>query len=281
MTELFPIQVTAPNLPPAGDRPVIFHGVNKSGSLAMADVMYAAHEEAGRIDEVVSNYHNHPPGFDDLDRTLQTSRGSGLFVAHCIYGRLDIPPDALLVSQIRHPLPRTLSVYGWMKRGHLRRHKSLDGFPPFDAWLRSTGGKHHSQIAQFAIGFGEGWRARTKLMALPEMHERALEHLYRDFTWFGVAEFFEESIYVMAHLCGLRAVPAWTKDTRNQARQRLDETSPEVIDAIHNTFAYDFAFYNEALATFNARIANIDFGSSLMAYKERCKDAYGERLVTS
>ena len=52
------------------------------------------------------------------------------------------------------------------------------------------------------------------------------------------------------------------------------------MELIRSTYTHEIRFYERALETFRERIASIDFGPSLDAYKERCSAEYGERLVS-
>lgn len=279
MAELFPIRMVRYEGAIAGQRPVVFHGVNKSGSLATANVMRAAYVAAGRANQFFSTYHAVPRDFDQFAEILSHSTGHAFFVAHYIYGRLVIPLDALLVAGVRHPLSRTLSVHGWMKRNHLRKHGSVKGFPSLEKWLLKGKAKYSTQMAQLAFGFGSDRRRRIDAMLPEDMRELALKHLRDEFAWFGVAELFEESIFVLAHICGLGAVPAWQKDTRNEWRDALQDTEEHLQDLIRDVLAEEFAFYEGALATFRSRVADIDFGAALPVYKKRCEGEYGERLL--
>ncbi|MCP9488901.1 MAG: hypothetical protein MSC31_03395 [Solirubrobacteraceae bacterium MAG38_C4-C5] len=280
--ELFAVQVKAPDLPVAGEHPVVFHGVNKSGSLSMSKVIRGAYYADGRANRFFSPYHGLPKDFEHFVGILQQSSGHAFYVAHNLYG-LDLPRDAVLVTQFRHPLARTLSVRGWYERNHVNRHGSLDGMPDLETWVRSLKGRTNTQMAQLAIGFPPGWeprRVRSKLAELNprQVYELAVEQLERDVAWYGIAERFEESIFALAHVCGLPAVPAWTKDTRNQWRQSIAETDPSIIELIVETMAWEIRFYEYALARFDERVGRMAFGASLETYRERCAGEYGEPL---
>jgi hypothetical protein len=279
MEERFPVTVSSPLLEPAGERPVVFHGVNKSGSLTMANVLRDAYYDARRANQFFCSYHGIPKMQEDFNRILASSTGHNLFISHYIYRDLPIPPDAMLVTQVRHPLPRTLSVYGWLKRNHLNRNGNLDGYPALERWIRSSKGRAHTQMSQFAHKLGVS-REDTKAFTNDELYDLAVTNFDRDVAWFGIAELFEESAFALAHICGLDAVPPWRKDTRNQWRQPLSETDDEIVELIRSTYTHEFRFYERALETFRARIADVDFGPSLDAYKERCSAEYGERLVS-
>jgi hypothetical protein len=300
MSERFPVAVSAQHLPVAGDRPVVFHGVNKSGSLAMSNVIRDAYHAEGRGERFFSTYHAEPRDFEQFARLLQRNTGHGFFVSHYIYPGVEPPSDALLVTQLRHPLPRLLSVHGWSKRNYIKRHGTSDDFPDLETWVRRRWIRNksliHMQVTQFAVGFPAGYnstdpakraaarvRRKEKLAQLsPEMAcEMALENLDRDFAWYGIAELFEESIFALAHICGLGSVRPWQKDTRNRWRESLAETEPYVIELIYERVLPDeLRFYDAALAMFRDRLADVDFGASFIPYRERCEGEYGERLVT-
>jgi hypothetical protein len=279
--DLFPVALEGGDVPRAGDRAVVFHGVNKSGSLAMANVMREAYTAQGREAEFYSAYHRLPRGQEAFNRVLTEHRsGHAFFVSHYIYRDLELPPGALLVTQVRHPLPRVLSVYGWLKRNYMRDHDgSIEGYPGLESWIVAMKGRGHTQMSQFARPLGVSAKA-FKRMTNEEIYERAVENFERDVVWHGIAELFEESIFALAHVCGLDAVPPWRKDTRNRWRQSLAETDERIVELIHESYEHEFRFYEWALARFRERIARIDFGPSLPAYKERCRGEYGERLVS-
>lgn len=278
MTDLTPVDVKAPGLQPAGDRPVVFHGVNKSGSLAMSDVLRSAYIAANRGSQFCSVYHDSPPNLDQLATAMQAVSGHAFFVSHYIYRNISLPPDSLLVSQIRHPLPRTLSVYGWRRGKHLREHGTHAGFPSLEEWVVQTLKKRQTQIAQFAVGYPSDMDSQILRRSADELCSMALHNLHTDFTWFGCADLFEESVVTMAHICGLDAVPLWKRDTRNIWRQSTAETNPDTIDLIYDTFAAEFRFYDQALATLKSRLSDIRFGPSLDSYRAQCSNQYKERL---
>lgn len=279
MTELTNVQVmSAPELPTARDRPVVFHGANKTGSLAMADVMRDSYAAAHRSSQFFSVYHHEPQSLEQLEHVLGERRGHGFFIAHYLYRRFPLPPDALLVSQVRHPLPRTLSVYGWLKRNYQHRHRTLDGFPSLPSWVRSTRGVSFTQMLQFAIGFPQEQQGQGNPPSPPpdELLDQAIDHLRREFAWFGCAELFEQSIFAMAHICGLTEIPLWQQDKRNRWKQQVNETDASTLELIHEVFAHEFSFYEQAVAILEERLGNVDFGPSLAQYRELCIDAHSK-----
>ena len=277
--EHFSVALRTELLPVAGDRPVIFHGVNKSGSLAMAKVLREAYYRESRANQYFCSYLGIPKTQADFNEILTSSSGHSLFISHYIYQEVPQPRDGILVTQLRHPLPRTLSVYGWLKRHHLKKHGNLDKYPPLERWIRAQKGRGHTQMSQFARRLGV---TREELARLTnrEMYDVAVENFDRDVAWFGIAELFEESAFAMAHLCGIGSIAPWEKDTRNTWRQPLSDTADDVVELIRESYADEFRFYERAVAEFRRRIADIDFGDTLAAYKDRCDAEYGERIIS-
>jgi len=274
--DLYQLCVASDLIPVADDGPVAFHGVNKTGSLAMANVMRQSYFAAERADQFFSVYHGVPRKLDDMCDILRHSRGHNFFVSHNLFGAVDLPASGVLVTQVRHPLSRTLSIFGWMKRNHLNRHGNLDAVPPLERWIVALKGFKHSQMHQIALGFGTTPLARD--VPVQDLFDMATANLEWAFDWFGIAELFEESIFAMAHICGLPAVLAWEKDTRNQWRDPAAELDESTGDLIRESLELEFAFYEHALQLFRSRLEDVDFGDTLAAYKERCCGEYGERL---
>jgi hypothetical protein len=280
MSVMYAVSVSCDAIPVAGDRPVVFHGINKSGSLAMARVLREAYFEASRANQFFSSYHAIPTHEKKLIDVLEHGSGHAFYVGHYLWGATQ-PPDAVWVTQVRHPLPRALSLHSWLKGKWITEHGDESGFPSLHDWiLRAPGGRAHTQMGQLAGGFDENLKARRQSLSAREMREIASERLEREIAWFGIAELFEESIFAMAHLCGLPAVAPWRRDTRNRWRAPLADTEPETVALIEETYAEEIGFYEDAVALFRRRIASADFGPSFEGYKAACAAEYGERLVT-
>lgn len=278
MEEPFTIEVVSDAIPIAGDRPVVFHGINKSGSLAMFKVLHEAYIDADRAREFFSTYHGIPKAVPQLATIMNHSRGHAFYGGHYLYGAIEIPQAAVWVTQLRHPVQRTLSVHGWLKRGFLRKHGNLDGFPPLRKWVESRRGVLSSQMSQLAVGFGPRYDRRIRSMPPERMREQAITVLRERFVWFGIAECFEESIFALAHLCGLERVSPWAKDTRNRWREPLADIDEATLDFIRDSFAEEINFYDHAKALFLERVSKTDFGPSFAAYQARCAGEYGERV---
>jgi hypothetical protein len=283
---LFPVTVNDAILPRAlPDRNVVFHGVNKSGSLAMADVLRAAYFASGRANQFFSTYHKIPWMQDDQDNPLpeiiQSSTPNGtLFISHYLYGAFDeARARALLITQFRHPVARIVSIHSWLRKFHASGYGGPEGFPTLQRFAETSNGISHSQISQLAVGYGKGWRERIHKLTAAQMLELALEAIDRKIAWFGLAELFEESIFTFAALCGLRSVPSWAKDDRNAERMLVAELPADSRAAIEFHYEAEIEFYRQAKAMFMSRIGKLDFGADLGAYRTACAGQYKERLA--
>jgi hypothetical protein len=259
-----------PDLHQAGQQ-LVFHGINKSGSLTLTNVLADAYYAANRANQFFSTYLSVPKSHDKIRQVISHSTGHAFFGGHYLYdsygGR---SADRVLVTQFRHPLPRVRSCYQW----HVNKHGLST---PFEQWVLDTRGVLHSQIAQFGIGYAPDapdWRT----VSGAEVLDRAITRIEKDVTWFGLAEYFEETVFMMAALCGLEEVGPWVRDTRNQDRPLVTEWPQHEIDLVRDVFRWDFELYAWALNRFQDVVAGIGFGPDLARYKTACRAQYNDRL---
>ncbi len=262
---------------PSGDSKIVFHGVNKSGSSAMAKVIGAAYGEAGRGAEFHSHYRGAAKDEDEFRRLIEHTPGPGFFVGHYLYGAFFIPRDShVLLTQFRHPLPRTVSVYQWLKR-----KADADGreFLALEDWVRKVGGRSHSQIGQFAVPFLPERGRILAAMSTTQMLDMARENIERDVACIGIAEYFEESIFLFAHLCGLKRVQAWKRDERNKNRQLVWDLPPSTQELIRELMSADFELYEWAVERFFAQLRRASITGDIERYKRDCEPQYKDRLI--
>lgn len=279
MSREFRVAVTSGSIVAAGNRPVLFHAINKSGSLAMERVLKEAYYREMRAQQLFTHYRGIPRHLSALAEILRHSSGHVHGIAHYAFRAFPTRPETLLVTQVRHPVPRALSVHGWLQGHHEREHGTADGFPDLVTWLRARGGKGHTQIGQLAFGFADGHAASIASTSTSDLAKLAFDHLEHEFAWFGLAEHFEESIFALARICELTAVTAWRTDARNIWRPDLDEVPPETVDAIEEILADELWFYHQAVALFRERIGALRFGPELDEYRAVCASAYRNRVL--
>lgn len=272
------VQPTTPIALSAAPGPqIVFHGINKSGSLAMSNVLAEAFEAAGRSSEFLCHYHigGSYPAFARM-----ATDPYRFVVGHDLYGALPARPHRIWVTQFRHPLPRTLSVYNWLKN-----RASLEGgedevFPSLAEFVQKTGGIGHSQISQFGLGFGKYRDSRRRMKLTPkDLFEISVDTLDANIQAIGIAEHFEESAFVFAHLCGLDSLVPWVRDKRNPGRPLSTEISLADRQLIEDVCEYDFRLYEWALDRFREQSRNYNFSSELAAYQEVCAEQYNDRIV--
>jgi hypothetical protein len=260
------------------ERQVVYHGVNKSGSLVMTNLLFQGYYEANRANQFFSTYRGVPRDEDHLRRIINASIGHSFFGAHCLYGAFPARPDQqVLTTQFRNPLPRVRSCYQWLKN---KADAKGQVFPSFEQWVLATRGVAHSQAVQFALGFDPTARQEAKTLGGEEMLERALTNIERDVSWFGIAEHLEESAFQLAAICGLPTLPPWQKDNRNKDRPLVTEWPQEHVELVRDVFRWDFKLYEYAVERFLERRASLRFGPELERYERACADQYKDRLGT-
>ncbi len=270
MTERFDVQVTGvPDLH-AADHQVVFHGLNKSGSLTLTNVLADAYLAEDRANQFFSTYLALPKKHERMREIIAHSTGHAFFGGHYLFDSYPVTRERVLVTQFRNPLPRVRSAHQWLVLKH-----GLD--VPFEEWVRRSRGIQHSQVFQFGIGFAPDapdWRT----LSGQEVLDRAMERIERDVAWFGIAERFEESAFLMAALCGLRQVGAWERDSRNAGRPLVDQWPAHEVELVRDVFRWDFELYAWATRRFEETLSTLGFGPELARYQDACRGQYNDRL---
>lgn len=281
MTDWYPIEAKSPLFEGLDDVPVIFHGINKSGSKSMASVLRRALFREKRMDEDLSHYHlKGGISLEEFRDRIESKTGRYLAVGHYLYGYLRPAPRRIWVTQFRHPLPRIVSAYHWLRNKHINARGTAEGFYSFSKFVYASRGTAHSQVMQLGRGFGRYGESDAKMSLSGEtLFELTVEALERDFTAIAIAERFEESIFTFAGLMGLKVVDAWRKDDRNKGRPLVEELTVAERDLVREVFHWDYRLYNWALKKFEEQCSMIEFGPSLDRYREDCSGQYKDRLV--
>ncbi|MDQ3414115.1 MAG: hypothetical protein M3480_03945 [Verrucomicrobiota bacterium] len=263
----------------AETRTIVFHGVNKSGSMCLSNVFRTAYILAERRDEFYCHYHRPRVEFDELLRNIDRSVGPALFISHNLYGAVTLNPQRVMTSMFRHPLPRVVSGYQWLKTRFVENGGKPEEFQSLEEFVEKGQGLTWSQIAQFGIGYDPEVRGKKWTRTPEETYQLCRENIERDLHWFGIAELFEETIFIFAAICGLSRVTAWEKDVRNPGRALASELSPAAQEMIRHYYRYDFELYNHVLSLFRERLSRLQVGGEFAAYKSACAAEYKERLL--
>ena len=260
------------------DVQIAFHGVNKSGSLAMANVIKEAFDSAGRANELFSHYHLGGDFQKYLTDVGSRKMAPGLLISHYLYGALPPSPGRVWITQFRHPLPRILSCYQWIKN-KFERKNGLDTYVTLEQFIDNTKGILHSQINQVSMSWGDRRKTLSRSLTAEDMLNLSLDALERDFSLIGIAEYFEESIFMFASMCRLVSVAPWKRDIRNPGRINSELISEAQRAQIYHVFKNDFLLYEFALAKFKIQANYFDFGPGLLEYKVACVDQYNDRII--
>ena len=264
-----------------GDPQVVFHGINKRDSLAMSNALLEAYQWAGRGDQALSHYRIGGDYDDFRDRVDRSMGRAGFVVGHNLFGALAPVPNRIWITQFRHPLPRALSCYQWLKNKHVAAHGSDAGYPTLTDFVRKTRGISHSQVVQFGCAFGRNSKARRTSAAAADLFEIAVDEIESDIYAIGIAEHFEESIFTFAALCGLSSVAPWIRDDRNKNRPLVDQITDSEREVIEEVYSYDYKLYKFALDRFwrQTQALKLEGNVSLAEYKAACLDQYKDRIV--
>lgn len=261
-----------------GTAQVVFHGINKSGSLAMAKVIQEAHAYVDRQSEFISHYHRGGQSEDFVNEINGTSATRSFVVGHGLFGALEPKANRIWVTQFRHPLPRTLSCYQWLKRNH--EAKSDEPFASLEEFVTRSSGIGHSQISQLGIGNGPRRVRRRKQLTSENLFDISVDMLHANIGLIGIAEFFEESIFAFAAICGLPSVTTWKRDNRNRGRRPSTELLRKEISLIEECYSYDYKLYQHALTLFHQQNAKLGIESeALAAYRRACEPEYKDRIT--
>lgn len=275
----YPIRIAPAALPwKPGSSQVVFHGINKSGSLAMANVLQEAFQFEGRESEFISHYHQGSYTVDMQAKVDAAPAGRGFVVGHALYGALRPMPNRIWVTQFRHPLPRIVSCYHWLKRKHETKEGSA--YMSLREFAERSGGISNSQVSQFGLGNGPRRISRRRNLKAHDLLDITIDTLHAHFSLIGIAEYFEESIFAFAASCGLTSVTPWVRDDRNKGRTLVGELAPEDVQLIEECYAADFALYEHALSLFKEQSRKLGFDAEVLgSYQEACKTQYKDRIV--
>ena len=282
MSERFVLNVSSPSYF-EGIAQVIFHAINKSGSMALENAITEAFDYFGRSSEYLSHYKI--GGTSESFYEKVNSESPKFVVAHYLWprkiGKLTglIPPfksDRIWFTQFRHPLPRVLSCHNWLKR---KSEKKGESFPSLKEFVINSRGLSHSMVNQFG-GEWELFKKDGETRPTSESCFKAsIDALENNVHTITIAEKFEESLFLVGRLCNLPSLSPWVRDNRNPGRKLYNEISDEERELIEQVYSYDYMLYDYAIKRFNNQLQQIDFGSNLESYKTACLDQYKDRIL--
>lgn len=281
MSEIFSVDssiVAIEPLPPTTQ--VVFHAINKSGSEALSNLLFEAFRLNGRSSEFHSHFRIPVTQEQFIDYVNARRSDRGFFIDHYMYGSVRPWPNRTYLTQFRHPLSRLLSAYNWLKKIAERENSS---FPEFKSFVEESNGVYHSIVVQLGTNWHlfdtPDWRQRIEKLGAEGLYERSVEALEREIYAIGIAEYFEESIFLYASLLRLAQVPPWQRDKRNEDRPLSTEIDREVIELVEHINRWDYALYALAQRRFHAQFIAPQASTALKVYKDRCRGEYRDRLT--
>lgn len=260
----------ATHAPDISDRRVLFHGVNKSGSLAMSTILRKLYQLHDREDEFMCRYMGIPNTLPAALESFELSEGKPrILIDHGLVGHWQRFPDAPYITQLRNPVRRIISCYFWQVSHHPDNVKGRDLLQ----WCRD-GAMYYTHIFQFACNAGPDPEVRIPIRALsqPEVRQRAEEWFASRVEWFGITDLFEASIHSLARSLGFDRAPLWVPDRRNSARPRWETVDEDVLKEIEEIIFEDVDFYNAKRRLFEARNKELLASPELAAYKVAAED---------
>lgn len=252
-------------------RPVLFHGVNKSGSLACATVLQRAYSAHGRQEDYMCRYFGIPDSIEAALATFAKKRElparHALLIDHNLVGRSVEFPGAPYITLLRSPVRRMLSCYFWIKKHAPDQLRERD----FSTWLEEAG-LAYSLVFQFACFAGAGKDVKLDVQKLaPETVKQMAEDWFdENVVLFGIAEQFEESLFSLAGGLGLPSIPLWQPDKRNALRPPWERLSPDLIAYIEEVVAYDIDFYEERVRRLQPGFMRLNETPAFATYKRAC-----------
>lgn len=283
MIELFPVDSRIVGVEPLPrNAQVVFHAMNKSGSEALSDLLWEAFEADGRSEEYFSHFRMPLSQSQFVDLVSERRSQGGVFIDHYMYGGLPPWPSRVYMTQFRHPLSRLLSSYNWLKR---IAQNDGDAFPDFKGFVEESNGVSHSLVVQLGTNWRDvdtpEWISRVSKLNAEQLFDRSIEALEREIYAVGIAEYFEESIFLYATLLGLTRVPPWRRDKRNEDRPLSGDIDKEAIELVEHVNKWDYTLYEYAKKRFESQFIGIEGCTDLTVYKRRCEGEYRDRLIKS
>jgi hypothetical protein len=280
MLKSFLIQdIRAARHPVLRDTPIAFHGVNKSGSLAMATVLKNSFALQNAGNRFMCRYMSIPETRDEAIKRIVNDNGSNqILIDHGLVGLEKKAPSVKMITMLRHPIRRIISAYYWLSTHH---PESVMGRDLLN-WVRLEG-RHHSQIRQFAFDhFSPQERGRIVGRSISEITRRALDYFEDNIAWFGITEMFKESTLALHWELGLDQIGKGMVDDRNKDRPTylkkeitngdFDHTHTSISKAYYEELeqylAFDIVFYEVMKRKFRSYLADFEMDSALNCYKE-------------
>lgn len=263
------------------DKQVLFHGVNKSGSLCLSSAIKESYYAHGRHSQFYSRYHSIPRDIESFREVIQSTQGHIFAVDHDIYQNVPSSRvERVWITQLRHPLPRVVSLYHWNLNKYREKHGNVVGYPTLLEFIMDIKERYWAyQYTQFGLGFSSERFNIAKELSRGDIFENCIANLIADFPFIGIAEMFEETLYLLSGRLGLDYVFRWHADNRNSGRLLVSDLDREIVELIEDVFYLDYQLYYWAKSRLEEMVLQEEPSGDFSRYKNDCMLNYKDKEV--
>jgi len=251
-----PATVGAVVRPPA----LVFPGLGGTGGSSLNAVMRTAMLRAGH--ELPVYDEANAPALWARIRARRPVPGFRWIDGHGCYSALDIAREPVArVTLLRDPIRRIVSVFNY---GTLV-HPELFNVASFEDWVGAGEARRHSQAAGLLRAAGRHDAAEQRGTAL---HRTARDEVLHAYALVGLAEQFEECIFLLCQLGSYDRIGMWRRVLA--APRAVDaEALPAVLrHRLAEELAPDLQLYEEARELLGHRLTSAALGPALGRYRE-------------
>jgi len=165
------------------------------------------------------------------------------------------------ITLLRDPVRRSISFFNYA----VVVHPYDFPYRTFEDFVESGDARRHSQcevLLRFA-GVADADRLNDR-----ELYSQAKEELRRNYCLVGITEYFEETVFLIAEMLGLKDVGMWSRVLASPKTVELNRLSAEQLQKLESQLQADQLLCHDHKLLFEELLRRKDFGDSLKAYKE-------------
>lgn len=247
------------------DAPLLFHGVNKSGSLAFSRSVHAAYVAVGKEKQFLCRYMQMPVGRDEAIAQFKGHLDKApILIDHAMVGVQDSIAGSRLSTMLRHPVSRFISIYFWLQTKHPEKLMGRD----IMSWARQEH-RIYSQLRQFTFTFLKPATAiAMDRLPIDDSLEKAITLFETKMAWWGICELFEETLVSFSIHRGFNKVANWETDKRNVERPEYTKLPRNMYEELSMLLGYDVAFYTFMKSEFTKRFMDDELTEAAALVKD-------------
>lgn len=254
------------------ERTIFFHAIENAGSSSFNDVMlraFAHFASQGHIDPRRAAYAMPNNGLRLQVQELMLSLHERQLFYHYLGGHFLFGAQrywcrpSTFVTVFREPVTRMLSSYNFY-----RHYARPEATMPLLTYLRSFDGRWSTLAARVAFEYHPTeWAHRNPSPA--EIEDRAWENLAKHFSFVGISELFDESLFLFCEQVGLPAVPPWQRVAHLPNRPEFATLSEDLQAELLELTRIDRALYDHYRDKLLRQFRQRDFGQEFLDYQSR------------